>query len=111
MNSHIIYLMGGKFYSASWIIANFPEYQKLNYVEPFCGGAQVLLKKPVSGQDIIGDINWDIINLYRCAKNDEILLIEKIKSIPDYSSSENNKLRWQSLRAKWRNGQISKNCF
>lgn len=39
------------------------------YVEPFCGGAAVLVGKPPSEHEIINDIDGELINLYRQIKH------------------------------------------
>lgn len=56
---------GGKFYTASWIVENFPpEYQKLKYVEPFAGGANVLFRKTPSVLEWVGDLNAGLMAFY-----------------------------------------------
>jgi DNA adenine methylase len=56
--------MGGKSLLAKRIIERIPEHSC--YVEPFCGAAWVLFKKPESRVEVINDINKEVINLYRC---------------------------------------------
>lgn len=56
--------LGGKSLLAKEIIARIPEH--VCYVEPFCGAAWILFKKPESRVEVINDINKDIITLYRC---------------------------------------------
>ena len=59
--------MGGKSKLASLIISQLPKH--ICYVEPFCGGAAVFLKKPRTKVEVINDGNGELINLYRCIKN------------------------------------------
>jgi DNA adenine methylase len=58
--------MGGKSKLAPIIISQFPRHTC--YVEAFCGGAAILLKKPPSKAEVINDANGELINLYQCVK-------------------------------------------
>src|SRR6185312_12415259 len=58
---------GGKWNAGPWIISHFPDHEI--YVEPFGGGASVLLQKPRSKREIINDIDLEIVNLYRVMRN------------------------------------------
>lgn len=73
---------GGKFYLSKWIIENFPEnYQNLTYIEPFCGGASVLLNKAPSETEIINDLDEDIVILYRVLRDQKEEFVKKLKKI------------------------------
>lgn len=73
---------GGKSYLAKWIIENLPEnYQEMVYLEPFCGGASVLLNKEPSKEEIINDLDADIINLLRVVRDQCTQFLRKIKTI------------------------------
>jgi DNA adenine methylase len=66
-NYPVIPWIGGKRRLAKTILPMFPEHTC--YVEPFCGGAALFFKKPLSDVEVINDINGDLINMYRVVKH------------------------------------------
>lgn len=53
---------GSKWRMADFIIGHFPSHQL--YIEPYCGGAAVFLRKwPVQIEDL-NDINSDVVNFF-----------------------------------------------
>ena len=78
---------GGKWRLAPWIISHFPKHTR--YVEPYCGGASLLLKKDRAYAEIINDIDGQIVNLFRVIKNEicKNILIDDLALTP-YSRTE-----------------------
>lgn len=58
---------GGKWKLAKWIISHFPEHRI--YVEPYCGGASVLLQKERCYCECVNDMNDEMVNLFRVLRN------------------------------------------
>jgi DNA adenine methylase len=67
--------LGGKSRLAKPILSQFPKHTC--YVEPFCGGAAIFLKKKPSKSEVINDVDGELINLYRCIQNDPKELIRQ----------------------------------
>ncbi len=63
VNRSLLCYYGGKWRLAPWIIANLPPHRV--YIEPFGGGAGVLLRKPRSEIEIYNDLDQEIVNVFR----------------------------------------------
>ena len=73
-NSPIKYF-GGKNGFANKILNYFPNgYQKMDYVEPFCGSAAMLFHKEISPVEIINDIDNNIYSLFKVLINKEMFI-------------------------------------
>lgn len=57
---------GGKWRMASWIISHFPAHRC--YVEAYGGGGSILLRKPRTHAEVYNDIDGDIVNLFKIAR-------------------------------------------
>jgi DNA adenine methylase len=67
---------GGKWKLAPWIISHFPDHRV--YVEPFGGGASVLLKKERCYAEIYNEMDDELGNLFRVVRDQGSILAEKI---------------------------------
>jgi DNA adenine methylase len=76
---------GGKWMLAPWIISHFPEHRR--YVEPFGGGASVLLRKSRSFTEVYNDLDSEIVNLFRVCRDDGENLVRALSLTP-FSRSE-----------------------
>ncbi len=76
---------GGKRYLAKWIIAHFPPHRV--YLEPFGGGASVLLNKKPVEVETYNDLDQRITRLFRVLRDQGDGFLEKARLIP-YSQVE-----------------------
>lgn len=58
---------GGKWMLGPWIIENLPPHRV--YVEPFGGAGSVLLQKPRSYGEVYNDLDGEVVNLFRVARD------------------------------------------
>ena len=70
MNRPVLRYHGGKWRLAPWVIMHFPRHAR--YVEPYCGVASVLMRKPRVKQEIINDMNAAVVNVFRCLRDPDL---------------------------------------
>ena len=71
---------GGKAYLARRIVAKFPLQS--TYVEPFVGGASVLLNKPPAAREVAGDLDPDLIHFWRALQDPSGALRAMAEQVP-----------------------------
>ncbi len=71
---------GGKWRLAPWIISFFPPHR--TYVEPFGGGASVLLRKARSYAEVYNDLDGEVVNLFRVLRQSPQDLIRALELTP-----------------------------
>lgn len=71
---------GGKWKLAPWILRHLPQHRV--YVEPFGGGGSVLLQKPRSYAEVYNDLDGEIVNLFRVARDLGEQLVRAIELTP-----------------------------
>lgn len=80
MKRPLVRYHGGKWKLAPWIISHFPHHKI--YVEPFGGGGSVLLRKQRSYAEIYNDLDGEIVNVFRTARNNGEELKEALYLTP-----------------------------
>ena len=76
---------GSKWRIAEWIINQFPEHH--SYLEPFFGSGAVLFNKPFSNIETINDLDQNVVNLFKCIRENPGKLSKIIEATP-YSRCE-----------------------
>lgn len=71
---------GGKWLLAPWIIQHLPPHRV--YVEPFGGAASVLLRKPRSYSEVYNDLDGEVVNLFRVARDNGDELRDRLEMTP-----------------------------
>lgn len=76
---------GGKWRLAPWIIQHFAPHAA--YVEPYGGGGSVLLQKDRSIAEVYNDLDGEIVNLFRVARDRGAELVRAVELTP-YSRND-----------------------
>jgi DNA adenine methylase len=71
---------GGKAYLAKQIVSMLPTHTF--YVEPYAGGLSVLLNKPRSQAEVVGDINAELVEFYTTLRDQRNALVRRLQSVP-----------------------------
>jgi DNA adenine methylase len=78
---------GGKWRLAPWIISHFPPHKI--YVEPFGGGASVLLRKPRSYAEVYNDQWGIVVNVFRVLRDpDQAAELERLIRLTPFARNE-----------------------
>jgi DNA adenine methylase len=78
---------GGKWRLAPWIISHFPPHKI--YVEPFGGGASVLLRKPRSYAEVYNDQWGIVVNVFRVLRDpDQAAELERLIRLTPFARDE-----------------------
>jgi DNA adenine methylase len=76
----ILHYPGSKWAIAKWIISHMPAHRV--YLEPFFGSGAVLFNKKPSGVETINDLNAEVMNLFRMAREQPSDLAYQIRWTP-----------------------------
>lgn len=84
----IIRYPGSKWGIANWIISHFPDgYEKMVYLEPFCGSGAVFFNKRPGAVETINDLDSDVVNLFRVLREQPEEL-KRVLTFTPYSREE-----------------------
>lgn len=84
----IIRYPGSKWGIANWIISHFPEgYEKMVYLEPFCGSGAVFFNKASGAVETINDLDSDVVNLFQVLREQPEKL-KRVLALTPYSREE-----------------------
>lgn len=82
---------GSKWNMAEWIIQHFPEnYEKMMYLEPFCGSGAVFFNKKPGPVETVNDLDSGIVNLFKVLRDKPEELKNALRLTP-YSREEYEK--------------------
>ncbi|MBM1170190.1 DNA adenine methylase [Microvirga arabica] len=79
--------MGSKWRLAPWVISHLPPHDL--YCEPFGGSASVLMRKPRSKIEILGDLDDELLNLYAVVRDPALAAqLMMVCSLTPFSDAE-----------------------
>lgn len=71
---------GSKWKLASWVVRHFPPHRV--YLEPFGGGASILLNKPRSELETYNDLDDQVVNFFRVLRERPAELVRALELTP-----------------------------
>lgn len=72
---------------APWVIENMPDHKR--YVEPYCGAASVLLRKPPCKVEVLNDKYQRLINVFQILRNpNKAQELKRLLAYTPYSKDE-----------------------
>ncbi|TQI66241.1 DNA adenine methylase [Clostridium sp. KNHs216] len=71
---------GAKWRLSDWIISHMPEHK--SYLEPYFGSGAVFFRKAPAKIETINDIDEDVVNLFRCIREDAEKLAMLVETTP-----------------------------
>jgi DNA adenine methylase len=80
---------GGKWRLAPWVMSFFPPHRI--YVEPFGGGASILLRKPRAITEVYNDLDSDVVSMFRVIREQPEALARALVLTP-YARDEYDRL-------------------
>ena len=93
---------GGKNYLREWVLEHFPkDYEKMCYVEPFCGALNVLFAKRPSKVEMANDLDRSVFLIYKALRERP----SKLLNMLNYTSFNANELKYAN---KILRGEIKK---
>lgn len=75
-----LHYLGSKWSLAPWVIEHLPEH--FTYVEPFGGGAAVLLRKDPSPVEVYNDLDSGVVGFWRVLRSRPEALVQQIQATP-----------------------------
>jgi len=80
MPNNVFPYPGGKYYNVDWILSHIPQHSL--YIEPFGGGATVLVNKQQVQREVFNDVDGDIVQFFQVLRDKENELIEWLDKTP-----------------------------
>jgi DNA adenine methylase len=84
--------MGSKWRLAPWVISHLPPHDL--YCEPFGGSASVLMRKPRSKIEVLGDLDDELLNLYQIVRDPyQAGMLQMLCKLTPFSAAEFRRAR------------------